>query len=282
MNPIQKTILQASRQVIGNNWFPGRYYLSETLIDLLGGRNQVVVGDVGEYSLNFNFQDLLQRQMWFKLYDIHEIQLVREILKEGDIFFDVGANIGYYSFIASQQVKSTGLVHAFEPISRNIRAITDGIETNAISNIAVNQLAISDTEGKLTIFQADKDIGNSGWASIIQTKLKHHPIEVTVTTLDSYVQKHNIAKIDLIKMDIEGAEFEAIKGMKTILTGSHKPSIILELNEFLLKQRALPSRDILTYLKQYGYRFYVISRKLTETHVDLKVKGVVNILCTAK
>lgn len=276
---IQEVIVYAARRLIGNSWFPGRYALSETVIRLVGAQTAVFAGQIGDYTLEFDFHDLLQRQMWFNLYDTHETRLVRELLEPGDVFFDVGANVGYYSFIASQQVGASGQVHAFEPIPRNVASLRRGIETNHIENIVINQLAIGETQGKLSIFLGDDDIGNTGWASIIQTKLKHRPFEVMMTSIDQYIAENRVGTVALIKLDIEGAEFEALKGMDNLLSGSAKPPLIIELNEFLLKQRGLPPGELLAYLKQRGYEFFLIGRQLKAINVNPTVKGVINVLC---
>ncbi len=276
---MRAAVLRLTREIIGNNWLPGHYVLSEFITQIIGAKQQVMEGHIGSYRVEFDFRDLLQRQMWFNLYDVQEIALVKTLLKPGDVFLDAGANIGFYSLVASQLVGETGQVHAFEPIQANVDQFNTTIERNKINNIEVNQIALGAAPGFLTIYQGDDPIGNSGWASVVQTERKNRPREVAVTSLDTYLQQQNIQQVALIKLDIEGAEFAALQGCQAILSSDFRPAIILELNEFLLTPNGLTASQILRHIEAYGYRFQLIGRTLVDIDPSFQLHGVMNILC---
>jgi FkbM family methyltransferase len=283
MNGLQETLLKLARVGTSQPWLPGRYVLAEWAAKRLTGNTGIVMGSLGSYSYEFDFQDLMQRQVWFGLYDQTEINLLKRLLKPGDTFFDVGANVGCYSFQASQFVGSSGHVYAFEPIPYNVGVIKRNLSRNHIQNITLVPAAVSQSNGTLTLYQADDSQANTGVASIIQTPRKSRAVTVPMISLDSYTQQQQIDRIDVMKMDIEGAEYEALQGMKALLSGKVKPKIICEFNRFLLDKRHLNAEEVFNYLQGFGYRFYNISSTgLTPVDADIEIHDVMNILCTTE
>jgi len=200
-------------------------------------RSDVVVqarlntGDV----LYVDLANAVGRTIWLRGdYSAEEpvVNLIRSHLKSGDIFFDVGANVGVFSLMAARIVGPHGRVHAFEPLPRLANLLRRTVETNRLSNVSVVEAAVHRTSGAASI-AAMRDSAYShliGGANRIEDD-RGGWTEVAVNTiaLDEYVERNGLARLPrLIKMDIEGAEVEAIEGSIRVLSDSSGPDVICE------------------------------------------------------
>jgi FkbM family methyltransferase len=152
---------------------------------------------------------------------------------------------------------------------------------NNIKNIIINSVAVGDSQGTLTLYYPDEKWQNSGWASVIPTARKTNEITVDMMTIDSYVAEKNISNIRLIKMDIEGAEYAALSGMKNLLSAPNAPDLICEINPFLFTKMEKDSRLLTELLAGFGYSIY-LTNKLQNGPVDPSsvINSMSNIFCT--
>lgn len=147
-------------------------------------------------------------------YELNLSKLVQRIAQEGGNMLDIGANIGYFSTLFASQ-KATNKVYAFEPSPRNIAFLNKNVHKNSLKNIEVIPYAVANKNGT-TYFEIGP-AEQTGWGGIagIQSSTTQ---EVKVMTLDSFLEDKNII-IDLLKIDIEGHDLEAIEGaIHSILT----------------------------------------------------------------
>ena len=127
----------------------------------------------------------------------------------GDVVFDIGACFGDTALWFSKSVKSEGQVYAFEPVEYNSHVLEKNIERNSIENITIVRAGAGDKEQMMNV------VGIGGGAFITNEDSKGE--NVKITTIDNFVERHKIERVDFIKMDIEGAELSALKGAeKTI------------------------------------------------------------------
>jgi len=157
------------------------------------------------------------------------VRLLNRLMHEGDVFFDVGANLGFYSFYVGPMCGRSGSVHAFEANPRLIPHLNRSIELNrAKSNIKLNAVAVGRESNKhLPLYDPDR-IGCSslhvhGWLD------KDSMVLVPVITIDDYTRERQISRIDVMKIDIEGAELEAFQGMEQTFLVCPPSVIICEL-----------------------------------------------------
>ena len=167
--------------------------------------------NVGLYCTNFYFVGTIMGQ--------HNderpvVRLLHRAIKDGNIFFDIGANIGFYSFYMGPLCGASGAVHAFEANPTLIPHLRRSVELNkGNSNIIVNEVAVGREAGKtLELYDPDRIGGSSlfklAWLNTTRT------VKVPVTTIDEYTKRNNIKRIDVVKIDIEGAELDAFRGME--------------------------------------------------------------------
>lgn len=132
-------------------------------------------------------------------------------VKQGDVIIDAGANCGHLSIFFSKLIGNDGIVYAFEPDNFNIKRIDNNIKLNKDSNpnIKIVDLLLWD-ENKLVDFYESGTVGSSAiWIPDANKCVKKEAVRI-----DDWVKKNNITKLDFIKMDIEGAEIEALDGCK--------------------------------------------------------------------
>ena len=153
-----------------------------------------------------------------------------ENVKPGMVVWDVGANIGFYSLIASRLV-GDGEVVAFEPLPVNLRALARNLELNAITNVRLVEVALGERAGtaelQLLASQTWAKLDTSADTAFQQEAVASSVIEVQVSTLDA--QLLELSPPDFVKIDIEGAEVAALRGAPTLL-GEHRPTILCELH----------------------------------------------------
>ena len=150
--------------------------------------------EVGKYKMIINPKEDLGLYFGYEGVEPEVIYALKRLLKRGMNFFDVGAYKGYYSLMASELVGEEGKVVAFEPDKRYFNYLIKNIKINKISNIIAKNIALLDFEGQTEI-EAYK-----GGSQIVEVK-----------TLDGIVDELNIVP-DLIKMDVEGAEYSVLRG----------------------------------------------------------------------
>lgn len=188
-------------------------------------------------------------------YEPKETEMIKENLKEGDYFFDIGANIGYYSVLASKIVGKTGKVFAFEPDPENFNKLSENIKLNGCENVILENKAVADHSGKLNFISERFRKGESRISADGKTK-------VETITLDNYVKN---LKIDCIKMDIEGAEILALKGaLKSLKRRGIK--LFVEYNPQSLKKFTKDSLELIDIIEKNGFKIISIideSRKET-------------------
>ncbi len=187
--------------------------------------------------------------------DSHE-EIIREInkLALGDFFIDVGANIGFFTLLASKKIGLSGRAFAFEPSPREYKRLINNIELNSAENILPYNIAISDYNGECKFFISSS--GHTGINSLQGDMNSCCPKLVPILTGDTLLsQLANInpdSKI-LVKIDVEGAEFSVILGMKKILSQSNVKTVILEITPKFLQKFGHKKEDIYSLMNSHGF-----------------------------
>jgi FkbM family methyltransferase len=186
-------------------------------------------------------------------YEPDMVNTLRTILREGDTFLDIGANEGYFSIIAAQIVGSSGKVISIEPQTRLQSVLFRNLLENGAYNVNVIQRVISDSIAFATLSLApDVIAGSSG---LFRATKYRTPTElVPQTTLAEVLSLLRVARIKLMKVDVEGFEYEVVLGSKQVFAGGLIENIALELHPTILKRRGKSGDEILQFLISHGYR----------------------------
>jgi FkbM family methyltransferase len=157
-------------------------------------------------------------------YEKGTIHLMKQLLKEGDVFIDAGANIGLMSMVAATCVGQGGSVHAFEPFPLIYDRMLHNIHLNQFTNIKTYQMALAAAAGEAYLYPDHSH--NPGASSLIDRSHGTTPIAIRTGTLDTYFS--GAEKIALIKIDVEGYEGEVLKGATRLLSMPEAPALIVE------------------------------------------------------
>lgn len=210
-----------------------------------------------DLRIKLDLDEWIQQHIYFLGYfDHYGVLCLKNNLKEGDVFIDAGANIGSYTLIAAKQVGSTGRVFAFEPAGEIYNRLYENFTLNEYENVKAEKKALLDKNMTIDLFLAKKI--NLGMSSIYHHDTESGRVEkVEAVKLDDYVNNQNIKRIDLLKIDVEGSEMYALKGMQKTLE-KHKPKILIELKEENHFQSDHSINEIISYLNDMGYEQWII------------------------
>jgi FkbM family methyltransferase len=207
-----------------------------------------------------DLRDHVERQIFFiGVYEPIESYLFSTLIQPGWTVFDVGANVGQYSLMASTAVQSQGAVHAFEPIPQNYMRASEHITMNNLTNIQLNTFAAWHEETELELGQSADMTDNAGTFSV-GAKVASAAIafRVKAKSLDQYVSEQGVSKVNLVKMDIEGAELSALRGFQSTLKRD-RPIVLMEINPAACKQMDYQPSDLWKLLvDELGYRAWKI------------------------
>lgn len=176
-----------------------------------------------------------------------------EKVRHGCVFYDLGANVGFYSLMAAV-LSDPGKVYAFEPLPENLDYLNRHIKLNHIRNIEVLALTISNEEGSAR-FTLNKNLEMG--------RLEPDgDLQVQITTLDSLLQRNAIAPPNCIKMDVEGAELRALLGAKECFA-KHRPRLFLSTHSKELH------RECCRLLTSWNYEYEYIAQQPLENRAEL-------------
>ena len=163
-------------------------------------------------------------------YEIDTVRLIQRLLKPGMVFVDVGTHVGQYTLLASGPVGRTGEIHSFEPDPETYSWFVSNVKRNGLTNVRTNQLALAGQPGTLTLYLSEvTDIGSN---SLRRPRFFSGRVcEVEVVTLDSYLESRHVSRVDVMKIDVEGAECEVVNGASALLGREDRPVMILEFEE---------------------------------------------------
>jgi FkbM family methyltransferase len=232
--------------------------------ELLEGQDKPSMLDYPEgfrMKLEFNGDDLtdydyLREWRISKLFETKTTNYVKKFLKQGDSFIDGGANIGYYSLMASKLVGQKGSVYAFEPTPATFKRLCDNISLNELQNVKPYQMGLGSDDGELEYFISNINPVNN---SFVKSELNSHPgsnvIKVKIARLDT-IFPDGIDNLSVIKLDVEGYENEVILGAKNLIQKS-RPAIIFEFYYPIVVKRYKNHNQIFDSLKALGYSEFI-------------------------
>jgi FkbM family methyltransferase len=181
--------------------------------------------------------------------------IAKQHLPVGGTFVDVGAHIGYYALKAARVVGPKGHVIAVEPDPDTVRQLRDNIQASGANVIAVQPVACSDSETELDLFAAMR--ANTGETSLSRANAQQSGgvsavYHVRARPLDAIIQEAGVSRVDVMKIDVEGAELLVLKGAKQTLA-RYGPILIVEVMDMQLKSMGASATELREFLRSQGY-----------------------------
>ncbi|MFQ3597027.1 MAG: FkbM family methyltransferase [Chloroherpetonaceae bacterium] len=234
------------RNLLRSIHFKGKS-VAVNFIDLNSFPEQTLLADCDGIRYELELQDEIQRMIYFNYYERQSLKRVLTLIREGSTCFDVGANVGFYALNFARAVGRTGKVFAFEANSSVAEKLKRNIALNAFEPIIeVAEWAVSDKVGE-SVFSMTSD-QNSGWGHLGEDSRFKHTI-VKTNTIDNFFEEKGLEHIDLMKVDIEGAEDQLIEGAVRVLSEKRIKHIYME----FCKMHCDEVKHRLNHLGQFGY-----------------------------
>jgi FkbM family methyltransferase len=184
----------------------------------------------------------------------HVQSALRDIVRPGDTFFDVGANVGFFTILGARLVGPTGSVVAFEPQPETREALLGNVALNGFSNVVVDPRAISNSSGTAVL-----DWRNLPTARLVRDS-QHgtgRSVSVSTTSIDDFLAEYPSLAPRVVKIDVEGHEIAVLQGMKRTLA-DHAPVLLCEMHR--------TNRELASELAAVGYRMRVLEKDVPVEH----------------
>jgi FkbM family methyltransferase len=221
-------------------------------------RQTTLTGYSVPVQMNCDLTKYIQRQLYFfGSYELTESRLWERFSRQASVIFDVGANVGLYSILAGLN-NSLAAVHAFEPTPELQSRLQANISLNGLQNIVVNTLAVGKQRGIAQLnYCYGSDRSNEGMNYISDAKPNASEVlPVRTISLDEYCQERQIERIDLLKVDVEGGEYDVLFGAKDLLDHKAIHYVFIELVEWAANRSSHSTLEIKRLLENAGYRLY--------------------------
>ncbi len=210
--------------------------------------------------MNVSFRDWAEDMIYFLgTYESFCTKTISKHIKSGDVCFDVGANIGWYSTLFQKLCGADGEVHAFEPVPRIFAELQNNFKLNGSpSNLYLNNFGLGDEEKELEIyFFPELPTGHSSLAPKEDQISEAFP--VMIKTLDDYLTNNKISQVDFLKVDIEGAELMFLKGAEKLFKQTKLPIIFMEMALATAKEFGYKPDRLLQFIKDRAdYVFFAL------------------------
>ena len=224
--------------------------------------------------------DHVQRQMFFLgVYEPPEAFVFTRLLERGMTVIDAGANIGQYTLLAATATGPQGRVHAFEPVPANFNRLRQHVHDNGLANVVLNRTALWSHPTRLDLGLDPEEANNAGCYSVAAAG-RPGAVATEAIALDDYVASNNIARVDLMKIDIEGAELPALRGAQRTLR-RFKPLLLMEINRAACRAVGYEPEEVGSFLAETaGYRAWAIgeSAQTCRPLADLRGVALQNVL----
>lgn len=247
--------------------FRGRGRIYTVFHRYLSGRGWNDKIKINGYHINLLLDDLISRTIYVEgAFDPVSTKVFSQLIRPNSIVFDVGANMGYYTLLFSQLVGQRGHVYAFEPVPATASRLNENLKSNSIlrDRVTVFEMALSDKNAVVEMNVASSintgashvvTLGKANDQGCIQAGVTD-VICVSCRTGDSVWKDVGNPEISLIKIDIEGHEYFALKGMEEILTNIKSLTVMVEIRSSYLEAAGTSKEMLFEFMKKCGFTSY--------------------------
>lgn len=241
--------------------FKGKYKLANLLAKSILNK-KVPVTFYGKENIRYTIPNSLEtvgKDLIINgIYEPKTISLIRPLLNNDDLFFDVGANIGAITLPIGKFTNAE--VHAFEPSRLSYEFLEKNVRDNNLPNITTNRVAVHSLDGKqFSFYEAEEKYGNSSLSSIYNQQTEY---KVDSITLDAYCKRNSITEIKVLKVDVQGYELDVLKGADALLKSKAIKYIIFEMEAWAETLAGHEAGASQIYLLEQGYTLYDMERNI--------------------
>jgi len=242
----------------------GNFLVSKLIPNHYQYKNKTIrIANINGIILKLDLSEYLSHFLYYRFKDLSMNELIK-VSKNKKNIFDVGANIGYTSLLMGKANHSKSNVYAFEPDPNTYQNLLHNLKLNKISSIYPYNLGIGKKESREKLVVSQN--GNLGENSI-NNNAKENFNWITLTSIDLFCVKNNVDKIDLIKIDVEGYEYNVLKGAEKTIN-KDKPVLFVEIIDEKLKSNDSSSKEVISFIERYYSNIYDVATKERVTSKD--------------
>jgi len=236
---------------------------------------ELVKTPMGPY-IYVRWWDCVERGCALGTWERRYMELFCSKIKEGDVVVDVGAYIGYFSLLASERVGDKGCVYAFELVPRNFERLMRNLKVNQVKNVKAYNFGLSDRDEVLPIYvpkdnPAEATLYQSNVTEISKGNVKKDVIEARLKQFDQFYNEEGLNRVNIVKIDAEGAELKILRGMKDTLK-SNNLTLFIEIFPPLIEHIGGSVGELITFLTNYGFK-KIYSVKL-DSEISINMNNV--------
>lgn len=205
------------------------------------------------------------------------VDAMKRYLHPGAVFMDIGANIGYLSAVGAALVGPGGQVHSFEPVPRYFENLRRLAELNPAYSIVANQSAAGAAPSRAAILITHEPGQNTFVTGYKLGPDVESTLDVPVVRLDSYIEMQNIARVTLIKIDVEGFELPVLEGLRGLFEKGQRPAIICEVAPRAYRLLGRSVAELNELIRRYGYSAWEIIDGKTRVNLH-ELRHVTDVL----
>jgi FkbM family methyltransferase len=201
-------------------------------------------------------------------FELQEREFLNAFLRPGDIFVDLGANLGFFTLIGAHRVGETGRVYAFEPCLKTFQRLLSNITLNHLTNVFCHQMALSDHSGQRDM--AILSDGFDAWNSFARIPRTPSAVEkVKCTTWDDFATEHNLmGRVTMMKIDVEGWETHVLSGGVKALSREDAPILQVEFSDATCRCAGSSCERLYHILEELGYQMFLYDPTSRELFFD--------------
>lgn len=257
-------------------------------------QNRTVIKNVNGINYELDLTEVIDSAIYFDdNREPHTSNALKRLCKPGSTVFDIGANVGSHTLPIAQSVGVQGKVYAFEPVPWALDKLSNNLALNNFDNVLVQPIALSDyidenaefslrASFKTTSERPVNDDGslNDNWWNACEK------VKVSVDTLDHFVARENIEKLDVIKLDVDGFEVKVLRGGIDSLK-RWAPSIVMELAPSWLNDKGNSVDELISLLEGMGYEIFNETTFEEIPNIKNKLRNLnagagINVICQHK
>lgn len=226
-----------------------------------------------QYTLKNNIKINLYKSVYlsrriYNGFEEDELEFIDKNLTEGDVFVDIGANIGLFTLVAARKIGSSGKVISFEPTKNIFEKLVENCKINNFTNVDLRNIGLSNKVDTLTFFASEN--GLDAFNSFVEnSERESNKIQIETSTLDLELDKIDKTKIKIVKIDVEGWEKFVLFGGESFFR-NYSPIVMMEFTDENTFQAGYPIHDLYDIMVTYGYKWYrLIQNELIEEKKQL-------------
>jgi len=209
------------------------------------------------------------RSLYFKTYEPDLVNLLQRELEPGDTFVDIGAHVGFFSLVAATLIHDTGKIYSFEPLPENYDLLNRNLYQNSIEQAVTEDVLVGRKSGGGKLYLSPN---NPGGGTPNYSEARGHAmfdpdkyINKKVISADDYFEQES--RIDFVKIDVQGGEFDVLKGMNRILS-EQSPELVVEIHKHALNNEDISPNVLFDFLTKLDYKPYAVSDNKKQNRIQ--------------